>query len=266
MKPQIFKPCKPPKICFYYYLLIIDGDHTAIVSSGFDILFFSGITHFSKVLFDCFLLNLLDQLEYAKFKQSAQTLFIESIVEAANFEFHNTEYEPGKSAGNLSRELMKQIDTRDSNAKYYIDFLSNFIYNIINFSGFKCSNKENMFKKFYRFSVGDESLMQWVKFLELFHVGNNSEGLVKEILHQYILDKFFQLTLKYRNYVLCPKIEESLDDDISPLETAEEQTIRYVAGYILYSVRNSVQNKRSNNGKASSTTLKNGSRKSTVAV
>ena len=62
------------------------------------------------------------QLEYAKFKQSAQTLFIESIVEAADFEFHNTEYEPGKSVGNLSREIMKKIDTRDANVKDYIDF------------------------------------------------------------------------------------------------------------------------------------------------
>ena len=190
----------------------------------------------------------LGQLEYGRFKPSAQTLFIESIVEAASFEFHNTEYEPGKSVGNLSRKIIKQIDTRDSNVKDYIDFLSDFIYNIISFSGFKCSGKESMFKKFYRFSVGDKSLMQWVKFLELLHVDNNSEGVVKEILHQYILDKFFQLTLKYQDDVLCPKIEESLDDDISPIETAEEQTIRYVAGYILYGVRNSVQNKRSSNG------------------
>ena len=68
---------------------------------------------------------------------------------------------------------------------------------------------------------------------------------MKEILPQYILDKFFQLTLKFHNDVLCPKIEESSDDDISPLEKAEEQTIRYVAGYILCSVRNSFQNKKS---------------------
>ena len=47
--------------------------------------------------------------------------------------------------------------------------------------------------------------------------------------------------LKYWNDVLCPKFEENLDDDISPLETTEEQTIGYVAGYILYSVWNSVQ-------------------------
>ena len=105
-----------------------------------------------------------------------------------------------------------------------------------------------MFKKFYRFSVGDESLIQWVKFLELLHVGNNLEGVVKEILHQYILDKFFQLTLKCRNDVLCRKFEENLDDDISPFEATEEQTISYVAGYILHSVRNSVQNKRSRDG------------------
>ena len=104
--------------------------------------------------------------------------------------------------------------------------------------------------------------MQWVKFLELLHVGNNSEGFVKEILHQYILDKFFQLTLKYRNDVLCPKIEESLDDDISPLETVEEQTIRYVAGYILYSVRNSVQNQRSSHGVAILKTFSWGSKSS----
>ena len=119
-------------------------------------------------------------MKYAKFKQLAQTLLIESIVEAADFEFHNTGYEPRKSVGNLSREIMKKM--------------SNFIYNIISFSGFKCSDKESMFKKFYRFSVGDESLMQWVKFFELLRVGNNLEGVVKEILHQYIFDKFFQLT------------------------------------------------------------------------
>ena len=88
-------------------------------------------------------------------KQSAQTLLIESIVEAADFECHNTEYEPGKSVDNLSREIMKKVDTRDTNVKDYIDFLSNFIYNIINFSGFKCSDKESMFKMFYRFSVGE---------------------------------------------------------------------------------------------------------------
>ena len=61
--------------------------------------------------------------------------------------------------------------------KDYIDFLSNFIYNIINFSGFKFSDKESMFKKFYHFSVGAESLLQWVKFLELLHVGNDSKEL-----------------------------------------------------------------------------------------
>ena len=73
---------------------------------------------------------------------------------------------------------------------------------------------------------------------------------MKEILHQYILGNYFQLTLKYQNDVLCLKIEERLSDDISPLETAEEQKIRHVAGYILYSVRNSVQSKRSSNGMA----------------
>ena len=88
-------------------------------------------------------------------------------MKTANFEFHNTEYEPGKSVGNLSRAIMQQLDTRDSDVKDYKDLLSSFIYNIINFSGYKCSDKENMFKNFYRFSVGDESLMQWVEFLEL---------------------------------------------------------------------------------------------------
>ena len=86
-------------------------------------------------------------------------MFVESIVEAADFEFYNTVYEPGKSVGNISRKIMKKIDTRGTNVKGYIDFLSNFIDSIINFSGFKCTDKESMFKKFYRFSVGDESLM-----------------------------------------------------------------------------------------------------------
>ena len=54
----------------------------------------------------------LGQLEYGRFKPSAQTLFIESIVEAASLEFRNTKYEPGKSVGNLSRKIIKQIDTK----------------------------------------------------------------------------------------------------------------------------------------------------------
>ena len=99
--------------------------------------FFSrGIAHFSKVLCDCFILYLLGQLEYPKFKQSGQSLIIGSIVEAANFEFHNTEYKPGRNNGNLSREIMQQLDTGDSNVKDYKNFLSNFIYCIISFSGF----------------------------------------------------------------------------------------------------------------------------------
>ena len=67
------------------------------------------------------------------------------------FEFHNTNYEPGKIVGNISREIMQQLDTRDPNVKDYIDFLSSFVYNIINFSGFKCSDKENIFKKVLSF-------------------------------------------------------------------------------------------------------------------
>ena len=49
-------------------------------------------------------------------------------MEAADFEFHDTEYKPGKSVGNLLREIMKKIDTRDTNVKDYIDILSNFTY------------------------------------------------------------------------------------------------------------------------------------------
>ena len=62
------------------------------------------------------------------------------------------------------------------------------------------------------------------------------------ILYQFILYKLLQYSLQYRNTLLEKDLPEVDNETIKPNES-EEQSIRYVAGYLLYKLSHSVKNK-----------------------
>ena len=60
---------------------------------------------------------------------------------------------------------------------------------------------------------------------------------------QVILDKFLQLSLKLWNSILHA-VADPTEKDVN-LEKNEEASLRYVPGYVIYSLKKNMKNKRS---------------------
>ena len=100
-----------------------------------------------------------------------------------------------------------------------------------------------MFLKFNKLCIDTDLHQEWEDYLESMAINNFSpQSLV--FLHQHVLNSVLQLSLKDRN----AKLETvDVEKDVK-LEKAEEQTLRYVAGYILFSLKKSIKNTRSTEG------------------
>ena len=90
-------------------------------------------------------------------------------------------------------------------------------------------SRMNMFTIFHNNSLQDHGRKLWVDLLE------NAEfpTSVCNILYQYILDKFLKYALNYRNKQF-EKDEVMINYESTKLDESEEQTLRYVAGFVLF--------------------------------
>ena len=87
---------------------------------------------------------------------------------------------------------------------------------------------------------------EWVKMLKCLGIVVQS-SVVLQMTVQFILDKFFQFSLKLRNELLLPAIKDEINEAIH-MEKSEEVSLRYVAGYIIFIVKKSIKIKQSLEG------------------
>ena len=90
-------------------------------------------------------------------------------------------------------------------------------------------SRMNMFTIFHNNSLQDHGRKLWVDLLE------NAEFLTRvcNILYQYFMDKFLKYALNYRNKQF-EKDEVMINYESTKLDESEEQTLRYVAGFVLF--------------------------------
>ena len=62
------------------------------------------------------------------------------------------------------------------------------------------------------------------------------------LLFQFVMDKFLKHGLKFRNSLLESNNEIQVPKGNQILESDQEESLRYVAGYVLYSLKNSMKN------------------------
>ena len=70
--------------------------------------------------------------------------------------------------------------------------------------------------------------------------------IIMQMTLQFILDKFLQLSLKLRNSILHA-VADTEEKDVN-LKKHEETSLRYVAGYVIFSFKKNIKNKRSPEG------------------
>ena len=124
----------------------------------------------------------------------------------------------------------------------FLDYLTNTFAKLINIKSNKNKDREIMFDGYYDLTIDVDMLAQLAKLINAVDIEQNSP-IIMQITLQFILDKFLQLGLKLPNSILHAVIDPE-EKDVS-LEKHEEASLRYVAGYVIFSLKKNIKNKRS---------------------
>ena len=155
-------------------------------------------------------------------------------------------FKAGISCGKLVDQIIEKTKDDQSSVNEFATYLSHQFWILIKGKTVQNKDKESMFNKFYNFSIDEGMLSEWVKMLKCLGIVVQSP-VVLQMTVQFILDKFLQFSLKPRNELLLPAIKDEINEAIH-MEKSEEVSLRYVAGYIIFSLKKSIKSKRSPEG------------------
>ena len=127
----------------------------------------------------------------------------------------------------LAENINRTVDD-DICKCFYLD-IGNKLFGTIKSSLLTADSRMNMFTIFHNNGLQGHGRKLWIEFLENTELPTS----VCNILYQYILDKFLKYGLNYRNKQF-EKEEVTINQESTKLDKSEEQTLRYVAGFVLY--------------------------------
>ena len=151
--------------------------------------------------------------------------------------------EPGISVVKLTEEILKIMESDE--AKDYSLILCTQILGILKFHGPSSTKREEMMMNFYKdICVNQESFKNWTDFLSIYipnHISAHSQ-----FVYQLMINNFLRQSVQF----CLPKKDESLDLAKLKLSKEEEATMKYVAGYVAFSIKKSVRRKTTPEAKA----------------
>ena len=144
---------------------------------------------------------------------------------------------PGKEGAKLA-ETMKQLQLPTDYD--FVNPIMAIAYDIINIEKTALSSREKAMAKWYEELLNPNNLSLWKQFIKDLNVIFTESTVI--LLFQFVMDKFLKHGLKFRNSLLESNNETQVPMDSQILESDEEESLRYVAGHVRYSLKNSVKN------------------------
>jgi hypothetical protein len=180
---------------------------------------------------------------FIEYENAGPMFILEAIKKAANDPFFNM-FEPGKSAGLFACELYANLDVTCPVLVEYASHLTSKIFPIVVLRKITTSNRENMVNKFFNSSVNENDIDKWNIFVNK-KCSKTYEKHLLNLLYQFVLDEILQ-----RSVTFCKEASDIIDLPDMKISQHEEESLRYVAGYIVFSTRKNIKNKHSTEGKA----------------
>lgn len=168
---------------------------------------------------------------YTKLCDKADIILKKCLLEAAEDEVYNLT-EPGISCGNLAKKVLSSEESTDM--KKLAIAIFEMIYPVfVKKKLKKRKEREKSYRTFYNITINDSLFKIWEEFLNSQSVINNKYS---RMLWGFILDRFLFNLVKTVNEI-SRESPEKLSEEVLKLTPMEEATIRYVSGYIPYSLK-----------------------------
>ena len=128
----------------------------------------------------------------------------------------------------LSRLELSANDLSELSVELSIEY-----YNVVKKKVNSAAEREALQTNFHRIALDSHYLQIWNRILGAAGITSSKES---SMLFQHILDRLLYYSLKHRTDVMLPEKQPVSDAELK-LSTVEEETLRYVAGYIPFSLK-----------------------------
>ena len=88
-----------------------------------------------------------------------------------------------------------------------------------------------MYQTVYNLAINNVFFKKWEEYLMFYEISDKHSNM----LWQYIIDRYLLYLVKERKTIQCLPVNETSSEDLR-LTAVEEKTLRYVSGYIPYSL------------------------------
>ena len=176
------------------------------------------------------------------FRAISATSVEDAFQEIRDYIF-NTFGEPGKTVAQTDSIILEKVNDKVYVLQEYNQYLSDQLFKIVNFTGTKFSDKEKMFSVFLQQSLDPLRREPWKNFCAKIGVEICSQK-VGDLLYGSLLDGFLRKSLQSKNKLCCKQVSVEAAEESYPLSQDEEETTRYIAGYIIFSLKNLMKGKK----------------------
>ena len=170
-----------------------------------------------------------------EFHDNAYRILCIAINKARHDPFFNM-FEDGLKVQKILNCLNENDDNNSEVFKKFALFISEQFYRIL--KQYLGKSSEKLFSQFYAITVDEKTFTEWKKCLSFLPIAANNDLSCQEALLQFILDKMLTLTIAEINEKAANKDKKVMK---RILDKEEHQTLYYVAGYMIYSLKKQLQ-------------------------
>ena len=134
---------------------------------------------------------------------------------------------PGNLTANLAKEISKEFENHSNYFELFANHLASWMIPVIRMNSFSVALREKQLHLLIEIGLNDGKRTSWETFLNFIPTVNQRSS---DMLFQFVVTKFYEMSLIWRNSVTIEKRECVADNLEFTLE--EEKVLRYVAGYI----------------------------------
>ena len=187
------------------------------------------------------------------FMASAIEWFVKGLRKAKCYPFFNL-LPPGRDAGILAGKLLEIPDLEKKSAFIAIcSRMAELLFKLMQLDSHTSQQRETIFASIHLLVIDKENCEHWKRFVLDCGLDINIEA--NNLLFPHLLDSMSQESLKFRNNLLTEECKVITYESIK-LSRDEEETLRFMAGYIPYSLLKKYEKSSSASSKAIKNILK----------
>ena len=149
---------------------------------------------------------------------------------------------PGNKAAKLAEHIISSTEVYDNVIDIFSGIMASWLLPVLNIDNITSASRDKQCRLFFCTSIKEDNRKAWKKFLTDLNIGDQGSS---DLLFQFVMSKNSHFSLQWKSFVLLKKAD--INAASLSLTPEEEKVLRYVAGFIPFSLKKKYYSRRDTN-------------------